>query len=79
MTTGENTCNLEFIAGGRLSEPNGTFRDNLYMCGLSPSGYVAACDGRECLAVRTQRFTADGYLLTPEYEIRYTCSGVSVQ
>jgi hypothetical protein len=74
LTTGENTCGLPFTEGGGPSQSNGTFRDNLFMCGNVP----ACDDGGSCTTVRNQTWKADNHQVG-QYTLTYTCSGVTVQ
>lgn len=80
MTIGESFSNqssncfgVPFAVGGGPSQPNGTFRDNLFICG-SPT-----CDsGGSCSFSRSQTFSADGQSLSPTFTQSYTCNTASV-
>lgn len=82
MTIGETFANLNpnpncfgvnLAIGGGPTQQNGTFRDNLYLCG-SPT-----CNGGgSCSFSRDQTFSADGETLAPTFTQTYTCSTASV-
>ncbi len=71
-----DTCGgVRDVSGGGMSQIDGTFYDELFLCGNIP----ACSGGGSCTVVRGQSFTADGSpTLIPSYTQAYGCNGVWV-